>query len=116
MNNLKLWLKALKSGKYKVSTNQGFLKSDDGSFSVAGLAADMYIRATKKSSWDGNQFTETGNDKDFPITVLEWLGIKNLLHTDVGSDANFMYLRNIKKPVKEVVKLIEEVLRKEKIL
>lgn len=116
MNNLKLWLKALKSGKYKVSTEQNHLKTDDGSFSVAGLAADLYIRATKKSSWDGGQFTETGNDKDFPITVLEWLGIKNLNLTHIDKESTFMYLRNIKKPVKEVVKLIEEVLRKEKIL
>lgn len=116
MNNLKRWLKVLKSGKYKVYTNDITLRKDDNSFSLAGLASDMYIKATKRSSWRNvTYFTETNNMADFPESVLKWLGINGEIKL---GDTGYVFtcLSNIHKPLKQVITLVEETLKKEGIL
>jgi hypothetical protein len=107
MSNLKLWLNVLKSGKYRVNTNNISLKRADGSFSIPGIAADLYIKLTKKSSWDHyRSFTETGNDCDLPIPVIKWLGIEKLRST-------FETMALMKGSVKEVTKQVEDILKQE---
>ena len=113
--NLKLWLSVLKSGKYNLhnasTSNNLRLKK---SYSIPGVAADLYIKLTGKSSWNtAGMFVETDNFEDFPITVLRWLGIDHLKNKIITNKESLQTLVNIKLPIKDTIKIIENFLKQE---
>ena len=112
--NLKLWLSVLKSGKYNL---HNISKSDNlklpKSYSLPGVAADLYIKLTGKSSWSNNMFTETDNYADFPITVLKWLGIDHLKNKIITDKESLQTLVNVRLPIKDTIKIVENFLRRE---
>lgn len=67
-----LWVKALKSGKYKKGIQQ--LKTDKG-YCCLGVLTDLYINKTGyKKGWDGKLAHAT--DAQLPKKVMKWAGLK----------------------------------------
>lgn len=78
----KKWVKALRSGKYRQTTNT--LKSEAG-FCCLGVLSDLYIKEHKRSKWiDGSHngkfyFVDSRGKKEgssLPHSVMRWAGIK----------------------------------------
>lgn len=69
--NIKAWIRALKSGKYKQTQNK--LKREN-SYCCLGVACDLYLKSKDnkdKMTWkDINHFTS------LPIPVRNWLRLK----------------------------------------
>lgn len=69
----KLWVKALRSGKYEQT--QGRLRTETG-FCCLGVACDISnISSWRKFESSPLNHTYLGNDGVLPIEVREWLGI-----------------------------------------
>lgn len=75
-----LWVKALRSGKYKQGT--GRLRGEDKSYCCLGVACDLYINnvGCKWQKMDyGYQFETTEPDESqgsiLPVEVRDWLGL-----------------------------------------
>jgi hypothetical protein len=83
--NIRKWVKALRSGKYKQTS--GTLKDDVG-YCCLGVACDVFAKETGKGKWrttdfSGKQFiTDLGTDEemiheaDLPPAVMRWFGIR----------------------------------------
>lgn len=71
-----LWVKALKSGKYKQTT--GTLKDNYG-FCCLGVLCDVYAKTNKKKVWsDGDfGFTAFGRRSALPSKVVKWAGLES---------------------------------------
>lgn len=84
IENLKLWVKALRSGKYK--QGRGALRlttfdeddQEERLHCCLGVGCDVYIQQTGLGRWRDNCFIDkdgTEEDADFPCDVYEWLGL-----------------------------------------
>jgi hypothetical protein len=84
--NIRKWVKALRSGKYKQTS--GTLQDDVG-YCCLGVACDVFAKETGKGKWrtadfsSGKQFiTNFGTDEemiheaDLPPAVMRWFGIR----------------------------------------
>lgn len=67
----KLWVKALRSGKYKQGIGQ--LRRDNGEpkFCCLGVLCDIHAKTRQGQTWneDGSYDDE---DSDLPLSVVEW--------------------------------------------
>jgi len=75
----KLWLKALRSGKYKRATKR--LKADAG-YCCLGVLCDLYIKSkdgkTNKAKWDNDIFKSCAINREdafLPQEVQKWAGL-----------------------------------------
>jgi len=70
----KLWLKALRSGKYE--QGRGQLKTEEDKFCCLGILCDIHSKETK-TEWDRafdgyDEPTYLGHDDVLPQEVLDW--------------------------------------------
>lgn len=65
----KMWIKALRSGKYKQA--KGCLRDDDR-FCCLGVLCDIFGRS-RRIKWDGDRFD--GERFALPASVREWAGL-----------------------------------------
>ncbi len=84
----KLWLKALRSGKYKQAKN--VLKSSNGGFCCLGVLCDLHAKETGEGYWTGGKNKHAGvyhdtktvdgykvNDKtELTPAVMKWAGLE----------------------------------------
>lgn len=71
----KLWIKALRSGKYKQGKNA--LHPSPDTFCCLGVLCDLYRKHEKGIEWegDGGEAYFDGEDAALPPSVREWAGI-----------------------------------------
>jgi len=69
----KLWLKALRSGKYK--QGRGQLKTHENKFCCLGVLCDIHSKQTKRKWDDINYYLN--QDYILPHTVIKWAGLDN---------------------------------------
>lgn len=91
---MKKWVKALRSGKYKQTTNAE-LKSKDGSYCCLGVLCEI----SKKSEWEVGPFSMCYLDAGgfLPTIVQEWAGMddnKGTLPKPVKNDQK-LYIVNL---------------------
>lgn len=81
--NIKKWIKALRSGKYKQA--RGALRNRDD-FCCLGVACDRFHDETGEGEWRKEEFSErrefilphgSHQASYLPARVQRWLGIKN---------------------------------------
>ncbi len=75
--NIKKWIKALRSGKYR--QGRYALRNSNNQYCCLGVVCDLWSKETKES-WgvlnpDGN-YTIKNEDQVLPIEVYKWLGFK----------------------------------------
>lgn len=72
----RMWVKALRSGQYKQTTQQ---LRDDDKFCCLGVLCDLHAKATGKSKWDGSVFqTRAYHDSmEVPKPVQRWAGLRD---------------------------------------
>lgn len=122
-----LWIKALKSGKYK--QGRGTLRTDCDEFCCLGVLCDLYtkdrkakkkksIKISKSATYNGNKDKSCykyGNTYDFlPSEVRKWAGMRSKngsLELD-GSHIDLSILNDGEsylgpKSFKEIAKIIE---------
>lgn len=86
--NLRKWIKALKSGEYKKTTER--LKRADR-FCGMGVGCDLFIREHKTFRWKGSEIQKDNGGGDYtyyisgeaPREVLKWLGISDSFQSKV---------------------------------
>lgn len=82
--NAKLWVEALRSGKFKQTT--GRLAAKGHKFCCLGVACEVAIangvkvKKEKPESDDGDIMYD-GSDDVLPVSVQKWLGLKNIAGT-----------------------------------
>lgn len=74
----KVWVKALRSGKYKKGT--GMLKSSSG-YCCLGVLTDIYLKQ-KRQTWLKNKLEVETADADLNPVVCEWAGISGVNRRD----------------------------------
>jgi hypothetical protein len=78
----KLWIKALKSGKYQQAQNT--LKSDTG-FCCLGVLCDLHRKVTKKRGFDENG-AYLDSTAILPQRVATWAGLSSCVGKGPGVD------------------------------
>ena len=68
----KLWVDALRSGKYQQGT--GHLRHE-GNYCCLGVLCDLYDRNQNGPGWDEDAETYLCNDAFLPRRVAEWAGV-----------------------------------------
>jgi|LakMenE01Jun11ns_1017448.scaffolds.fasta_scaffold9958319_2 hypothetical protein len=123
-----IWIKALKSGKYK--QGRGTLRTDDDKFCCLGVLCDLYDKdrkAKKKKSikvskpkYNGNKDKvcyKYGNTYDYlPSEVRKWAGMKSNNGSFCHDDSTYLDLAIINddeshlgyKNFKQIAKIIEQ--------
>ncbi len=105
-----LWIKALRSGKYK----QGKSKLHHaGRFCCLGVLCDLHrkSRETGKSKW--NKLGYLGRNDALPYPVYEWASLTDAdPMIGMGPEKDYLSAHNDnnKKSFREIAKLIEEYL------
>lgn len=75
--NVKLWLKALRSGEYKQV--KGRLRTEEG-YCCLGVACDVYAKQHKTLKWRRDEEGDiefSGASTQLPDNVRKWLGLKD---------------------------------------
>lgn len=73
----KLWIKALRSGKYK--QGQNFLRSN-GTYCCLGVLCDVYQKQTGEGEWEDRAFVATPSDlssTELPRRVVRWAELED---------------------------------------
>ena len=84
-----LWADALRSGKYRQTTEQ--LRDVDG-YCCLGVLCDLHREQTGQGSWSDDGYYNTGDDTDGVIptpAVAEWAGLIDRspsVESDLGYD------------------------------
>jgi len=68
----KLWLEALRSGKYK--QGRGQLKTDDNKFCCLGVLCDLHSKEFNREWKENDDYL--GCDLNLPIEVQKWAGLE----------------------------------------
>lgn len=72
----KLWIKALRSGKYK--QGKGELRPTPDTFCCLGVLCDLHSRTKEGKEWEVNGAYEYAHVRGtLPIEVSEWAGLDN---------------------------------------
>lgn len=77
IRRLRLWINALRSGKYK-QTRQTLHNKYDNTYCCLGVSCDIYRKHTKKGRWDGHIFVTSNmyrNSTELPLSVSRWFGL-----------------------------------------
>lgn len=71
----KLWIKALRSGKFKQA--QGWLHNEEG-YCCLGVLCEIYAQQTREGQWDDRVFrTKKGSSSGaLPEAVQEWAEVE----------------------------------------
>lgn len=91
----KLWVRALRSGKYKQARES--LRNGDG-YCCLGVACDLYMKhVSHRDAWKSptlgySWYKAFGVDSVLPANVRKWLG----LETSTGTLKNSIYFNGIK--------------------
>jgi len=73
----RLWIKALRSEKYKQA--RGYLKRDDD-YCCLGVLCEVYRQRTGTGEWDDNGFKDGAGDESYghlTQDVIKWAGLQN---------------------------------------
>jgi hypothetical protein len=115
LKRIKAWVKALKSGKYKQTTEQLY---DGKGFCCLGVATDLYLKE-KGKEWQKETSRCYGVDNEFnefetselTTKIASWYGLK-LKSPEVshkGMSRTLMYLNDSEKlSFKKIAKLIKK--------
>lgn len=68
----KLWLKALRSGKYKQAMHT--LKNNNNEYCCLGVLCDIYAKINKKKGFDKHNYFLDEN-AILPMKVIKWAGL-----------------------------------------
>jgi len=103
--NAKLWVKALRSGKYKQGKEA--LRRDN-KFCCLGVACDLYSKTKNKLEIEKNEgvYLYDGWSATLPTRVMQWIG----LTTPDGEISNEMTLASLNdkgSTFKQIAKIIE---------
>lgn len=112
----KLWIKALRSGKYK--QGEGYLRrnGDAERFCCLGVLCDLYRKATGEGEWSDRAFCLPDGSFSasvLPVRVIEWAGLS--AHTDpmnprLGRVHNASSLNDNGKTFSEIADRVERYL------
>lgn len=69
----KLWIKALRSGKYKQGKFQLRKPNGQALFCCLGVLCDLHARTKQGNDWDESRYD--GNSIELPKSVVEWAGL-----------------------------------------
>jgi hypothetical protein len=77
----KMWVKALRSGKYKQTRGQLYNKLDNA-FCCLGVLCDLHrkrkLKINKKKCWAVEEYHNTGESGCLPTVVRTWAGLKKV--------------------------------------
>jgi hypothetical protein len=71
----KLWIKALRSGKYKQARSAlRVVENGDTGYCCLGVLCEVYRRSTKRGDWEGSTFMVDGvySMSQVPSPVCDW--------------------------------------------
>lgn len=110
--NRRLFIEALRSGKYKQSHH--FLRTDEG-YCCLGVACEIYRQQTQHGAWVGNHFLvgKTEADGTLPEDVAAYYGFESNPHLyfldSPGGRQTATYLNDVAQlSFTEIAKLFEE--------
>lgn len=115
----KLWLKALRGGRYKQTTGglTGLATKKNGGterrFCCLGVLCDLHAKATKKKEpWkDDGSYSNSRNGETLPNVVIKWAGLtsSNPVMVFEGRAADLAEINDVeRKSFKAIAKLIEK--------
>lgn len=98
--NAQKWVKALRSGKYKQAKKR---LRFNGGMCCLGVACDLAAKSLTLK-WNGTEFD--GERKALPVSVQQWLGVKEDNPTANGE--SLAELNDAGKDFEEIADFIEE--------
>ena len=100
----KLWIKALRSGKYKQGIENLRLVSDHKAFCCLGVLCDIKLSQENKSEVDKNKWFKR-NTEYLPMSVRKWAGMNtgdgvfskgaSLIELNDDQNKSFKYIANV---------------------